>query len=152
MYGDGTPVDPEDLAKLPPASVVKRLVLKKPIGKNQNIDDCIRNSLDAKEVLKTIVESENSNTGYSLVPSSKPQICKVEQPQVKIVQQEKQSQKQAQIQQKQPLKQQKQPPPSPLPKQQQQQPSPKQQLPKQEQAETVNNNFFNYQVFYFVKF
>ncbi|XP_023245216.1 uncharacterized protein LOC106643221 [Copidosoma floridanum] len=76
MHADGTPVDPAELAKLPAANVVKRLVMKKPVGKNQNIDDLLLESPDTKQLLKLVESQDNAAKS---VPTPMTPIRRVEQ-------------------------------------------------------------------------
>lgn len=69
MNPDGTIIDPAELAKLPTGNVVKRVVVKKPLDKCQNIEAMLQ-SPDTKRLLN-IGEGEEIIKASSLIPMAK---------------------------------------------------------------------------------
>ncbi|XP_058791583.1 uncharacterized protein LOC131664473 [Phymastichus coffea] len=57
MNPDGTLIDPAELAKLPTGNVVKRVVVKKPLDKGQNIEAMLQ-AADAKSLLQMAESGE----------------------------------------------------------------------------------------------
>ena len=78
MNPDGTIIDPAELAKLPTGNVVKRVVVKKPLDKGQNIEQMLQ-SADAKRIIRMAECEKIAN----ILPAPKivTQVQRVEQPQ-----------------------------------------------------------------------
>jgi hypothetical protein len=66
MNPDGTIIDPAELAKLPTGNVVKRVVVKKPLDKGQNIEAMLQ-SADAKRIIRMAESGEDLAKGSTTV-------------------------------------------------------------------------------------
>ncbi|OXU28972.1 hypothetical protein TSAR_002349 [Trichomalopsis sarcophagae] len=71
MNPDGTIIDPAELAKLPTGNVVKRVVVKKPLDKGQNIEAMLQ-SADAKSIIRMAECGEDISKASSIVTTPKP--------------------------------------------------------------------------------
>lgn len=69
MNPDGSIIDPAELAKLPTGNVVKRVVVKKPLDKHQNIEAMLQ-SAETKRLLN-LGEGEEIIKASSLIPMPK---------------------------------------------------------------------------------
>ncbi|KAJ8682724.1 hypothetical protein QAD02_018516 [Eretmocerus hayati] len=78
MNPDGTIIDPAELAKLPTGNVVKRVVVKKPLDKSQNIESMLQAG-DTKRILKLAESGEDVVKASTLIPMPRPQATRVAQ-------------------------------------------------------------------------
>lgn len=72
MNPDGSIIDPAELAKLPTGNVVKRVVVKKPLDKGQNIESMLQ-SADAKRIIRMVESGEDlakATGGIAVAPKT----------------------------------------------------------------------------------
>lgn len=77
MNPDGTAIDPAELAKLPTGNVVKRVVVKRPLDKSQNLVQAVLQSTEQRQKPGDVILNEKFELKTSASSSSTSKSCSV---------------------------------------------------------------------------